>query len=1130
MFKRYPFLILSLFLVIAGHLSAHESVIHHELSLSIDPEKNFIDVSDRITLPEGMISSSMTFMLLGDLDVVSTTPGVAVELVESGVGINDIGIDREDFNRSGISKNRYRILIDEIPRGDLILDLTFSGRIHYTIKQQGSEYARGFSQTPGIISGEGVYLSGSTWWVPYFDDRFVTFELTASVPEGWDVVSQGGRTLHEVKGGRRITRWNCLKPMEEIYLIAARFCEYSRSAGAVDVMAFLRTCDENLAGKYLETTAQYMEMYSDLIGPYPFSKFALVENFWETGYGMPSFTLLGEKVIRFPFILHSSYPHELLHNWWGNSVYVDFDKGNWCEGLTVYMADHLIKEQRGQGAEYRRGKLQRYTDYVNSKNDFPISKFLSRSDAATEAVGYGKAMMMWNMLRQNVGDALFIKGVRAFYSGNRFEHASYDDIREAFESVTDTDFKPFFKQWVTRTGAPELRLSGVEAGRDENEYTLKITLKQIQREKPYFLDIPIAISFKDNIEIKKVLMTKKKETFEVTFKDKPLYLRIDPEFDIFRKLHYNEIPPSLSKAYGSDNILILLPSAADEVVLENYSRLARIWAADTSLKIEIKRDDEMSEVPADKAVWIFGWDNSYRKLIEQGIKGYNAEISGESIRFGDMTLGRDSNSFVISVRHPRNPKSVLMWLTIGDREAIGGLSRKLPHYGKYSYLAFEGDEPTNIAKGNWEAVDSPMASVISWDEGSGDNKFISELPEREALAVLAPDFSAERMMGHVEYLASDGLEGRGLGSEGIEKAAEYIADRFERAGLKPAGDNGTFYQTWEDVIDAGGKRDKIRNVIGVLPGTKEGLKKESVIVCAHYDHLGYGWPDVFRGNKGRIHPGADDNASGVAVMIELAAQLGKSLNPDRNIVFVAFTAEESGLRGSKYYVRNMKRFPAEKCIGVLNLDTVGRLGDRKLLVLNSSSAREWRHIFMGSSYVTGVESEMVTQDLDASDQVSFIEAGVPAVQIFSGPHEDYHRPTDTVDKIDAAGLVKVAAFTREAMVYLAERMDPLQFSGKERRSSPAPVKRGGRTVSTGCIPDFAYDGSGVRVASVSSGSPAAKAGIMKGDIIILLGDLKITNLREYSNKLKLCKPGDRVEITFLREGREISKDIVLGER
>ncbi|MCD6379007.1 peptidase M28, partial [bacterium] len=397
MFKRHLFLLLGLFLVITGHISAQESVIHHELSLSIDPEKHFVDATDRITLPEEMVSPSMTFMLVGDLDVASKTPGVTLELVESQMKTDDVGMDREDFDKLGIRKKMYRILINDISQGDLVLDLTFSGRINYNIKQEGTEYARGFSQTPGIISGEGVYLSGSTWWVPSFDNSLVTFELTASVPEGWDVVSQGRRTLHKMKDGRRITGWDCSKPMEEIYLIAAQFFEYTRSAGNVDVMAFLRTSDDNLAGKYLETTVQYMKMYSELIGSYPFSKFALVENFWETGYGMPSFTLLGEKVIRFPFILNSSYPHELLHNWWGNSVYVDFDAGNWCEGITVYMADHLIKEQRGRGAEYRRGKLQRYTDYVNSGNDFPLRSFISRSDAATEAVGYGKAMMMWNM-------------------------------------------------------------------------------------------------------------------------------------------------------------------------------------------------------------------------------------------------------------------------------------------------------------------------------------------------------------------------------------------------------------------------------------------------------------------------------------------------------------------------------------------------------------------------------------------------------------------------------------------------------------------------------------------------------------------------------------------------------------
>ena len=181
------------------------------------------------------------------------------------------------------------------------------------------------------------------------------------------------------------------------------------------------------------------------LGPYPYSKFALVENFWETGYGMPSFTLLGEQVIRFPFILHSSYPHELLHNWWGNGVFVDFAGGNWCEGLTAYLADHLIAEQRGQGADHRRAILQRVTDYVTPENDFPLSRFQSRHDAVTEAVGYGKTAMMFNMLREKVGDAQFIKALQAFYRDNRFREASFDDIRKSFEAVSGLDLRAYLR-------------------------------------------------------------------------------------------------------------------------------------------------------------------------------------------------------------------------------------------------------------------------------------------------------------------------------------------------------------------------------------------------------------------------------------------------------------------------------------------------------------------------------------------------------------------------------------------------------------------------------------------------------------------------------------------------------------
>jgi S1-C subfamily serine protease len=172
---------------------------------------------------------------------------------------------------------------------------------------------------------------------------------------------------------------------------------------------------------------------------------------------------------------------------------------------------------------------------------------------------------------------------------------------------------------------------------------------------------------------------------------------------------------------------------------------------------------------------------------------------------------------------------------------------------------------------------------------------------------------------------------------------------------------------------------------------------------------------------------------------------------------------------------------------------------------------------------------MVTQDIASSDQVSFIEAGVPAVQIFSGAHGDYHSPADTADKIDPAGMVKVAAFAREALLYLTARKEPLTFKGKAAGKKP-PVPKGGRRVSTGSMPDFAFKGEGVRIAAVSKDSPADKAGLVKGDVIVRIGEKKIKNLREYAGALRAYQPGDEVELGVLREGKEIKVKIKLGAR
>ena len=158
----------------------------------------------------------------------------------------------------------------------------------------------------------------------------MTFDLeVGGLRPPWDAVSQGRRTRHEVDGeGVRSTAWSLEHPTEEVYLIAGPWHQYGREAGDVEIFAFLRDADPALAQKYLDATVRYLELYQGMLPPYPYASFALVENFWETGYGMPGFTLLGPRVIRFPWILTSSYPHELLHNWWGNSVYVNFKNGN----------------------------------------------------------------------------------------------------------------------------------------------------------------------------------------------------------------------------------------------------------------------------------------------------------------------------------------------------------------------------------------------------------------------------------------------------------------------------------------------------------------------------------------------------------------------------------------------------------------------------------------------------------------------------------------------------------------------------------------------------------------------------------------------------------------------------------
>jgi hypothetical protein len=463
------------------------------------------------------------------------------------------------------------------------------------------------------------------------------------------------------------------------------------------------------------------------------------------------------------------------------------------------------------------------------------------------------------------------------------------------------------------------------------------------------------------------------------------------------------------------------------------------------------------------------------------------------------------------------------------------MGRKLPHYGKYSYLAFEGDEPTNVVKGQWSSSESPLVVDLRTKKERMTVLAAMPLEPRQALAELPPVFSEKKLGEHVAYLASAELEGRGVGSAGLRAAADYIAGQFEEIGLQPGGEGETYFQSFTITPGPQGAPVETANVIGYLPGANSEWAKQSVIVSAHYDHLGHGWPDVHQGDEGQIHPGADDNASGVAVMLELARNLVAADRPQRNLVFVAFSGEEAGRAGSKHFVASPSPFSPEAVRGVINLDTVGRLFDGQVSVLGTGTADEWQHIFRGSSFVTGVKSRNVPESAEASDQMSFIEAGIPGVQIFTSAHADYHRPGDTADKVDTAGLVKVATFVKEGVIYMAGREEPLTvtITAVDKEKGTATAGKGpatGRRVRFGTIPDFAFQGPGVRIESVAPESPAAKAGLQAGDVLVRIEGQELADLRGYSDVLKTLEPGQTVTAAVLRAGEELEVSVTVEAR
>jgi hypothetical protein len=333
-------------------------------------------------------------------------------------------------------------------------------------------------------------------------------------------------------------------------------------------------------------------------------------------------------------------------------------------------------------------------------------------------------------------------------------------------------------------------------------------------------------------------------------------------------------------------------------------------------------------------------------------------------------------------------------------------------------------------------------------------------------------------------------------------------------------------------VDVVRVRKEVSNVIGVLAGRDEKEAGQCIVVGAHYDHLGLGDQHSLAPSQiGQIHHGADDNASGTSALLELADGFGhERAHPTHTLVFIAFAGEETGLLGSSYYV-NHPACRLDRTLAMVNMDMVGRVSKNKLYVGGAGTSPGFKKLVQDADRDVGFDLNYSASGYGASDHMSFTVRSLPVLFFFSGLHSDYHKPSDTWEKINAEDGAKVVRLVAQVVNGLDQLKEKPPFVRVAEPTPSAMGGGGGYGPYFGSIPDFGeVEHGGVKFADVRDASPAAKAGFKAGDTLIDFGGKKIDNLYDFTYALRAHKPGDKVSVTVLRNGEKVTREVTLEVR
>jgi len=649
--------------------------------------------------------------LIGADDITITTDGskiLAFRLSENLARIKVfVGSEQRDFEF-----NNGRLLLKLKPHeqtAQLRIRMRYSGIFDDPVPDRPVNTDNPGYGVTGTISSKGTFLLAGAGWYPELINSRATYRVAVAAPAGWIAVTAGRCRGHITKNEKTVSTWEVDYPVRGLALSAARYVVEEKSVGSVTAATYLLPQNRHLAASYLDATAGYIALYSDLFGAYPFQKFAVVENFFPTGFGFPSYTLMGGTVLRLPFIVHTSLGHEIAHCWWGNGVYVDYATGNWSEGLTAYVADYLFKEMKSEKAarQARRQWLRNFATLVRPDNDFALSRFQSRYDPVTKTIGYDKSAMVFHMIRQLIGEKAFWGGLRDLYRDRLYRQTSWADLQRAFENRGQRSLQKFFDQWVFRKGAPRFSLDAVAAGRTSEGW--QITGKITQDPPVYEFPLTLALKTGQQTITQKISVSGRVTYFELNSAAAPLRLRADPADDIFRRLAPSEIPPAVNALKSSSSVVTVLADQLDPAL----EKAARTLALSLGLKHNkfIAEDELNRQLLVDSDILIIGRPRraDLLRYIPAAV-----DIRSKSFSLDESVYDKASDAFFGVFAHPYTKNRIAaLFMPLSPRDA-DIVAAKITHYGKYSYLTFQNGN--NQTKGFWPVETSPL--VYTWPGGS----------------------------------------------------------------------------------------------------------------------------------------------------------------------------------------------------------------------------------------------------------------------------------------------------------------------------------------------------------------------------------------------------------------------------